>query len=78
MKQLKLISAVVTLVLWAITIALAASTKPETDIAGPRQFIACRRGLLRPERAILISPRLHRLLEGEKCKGYKIEVTRLV
>jgi hypothetical protein len=34
--------------------------------------------LLRPERIILISPKVRRLLESNNLKGYGIEVTHLV
>jgi hypothetical protein len=59
-------------------VSIKASTKLEIDIIGTRQFLGCRRGLLRPERQILISPRIYRLLEAEKIKGYKVEVAYLV
>ena len=36
-----------------------------------------RRGLLRPEREILISPKLWRLIVSEKLKGYEVEVAQL-
>jgi hypothetical protein len=48
------------------------------DIVASRQFIGARRGLLRPERLLLISPRLRRIIADAKVKGYKLEVAHLV
>ena len=39
--------------------------------------VGMRRGLLRPEREILISPKLWRLIVSEKLKGYEVEVAQL-
>ena len=41
------------------------------------QFLGARRGLLRPERLMLISPRLRRLIEEERLKGFEFEVAYL-
>ena len=49
----------------------------KTDIFSTRQYFGYRRGLLRPERVILISPRLHTLLKSEKIKGFKVEVAHI-
>jgi hypothetical protein len=46
----------------------------EKDIVCTSQFVGTRRGLLRPTRLILISPRFYRLLEAEKVRGIEIEV----
>ena len=48
------------------------------DIVASRQFIGTRRGLLRPERLLLISPKLRRIIEEQKVKGCKLEVAHLV
>jgi hypothetical protein len=48
------------------------------DVVASRQFIGTRRGLLRPERLLFISPRLRRIIEDQKVKGCKLEVARLV
>lgn len=48
------------------------------DIINTRQFVGTRRGLLRPERIVLISPKLNRLLESEKLKGVEVEVAYLL
>jgi len=59
-------------------ITVKGSTLPKVDIMATRQFVGVRRGLLRPERPILISPRLWRLLDQAKVKGIKIEVAHVV
>jgi hypothetical protein len=59
-------------------VSIEASTKPNSDIVATRQFLGCRRGLLRQQRLILISPRLYGLLAAEKIKGFKVDVAHLV
>ncbi len=54
-----------------------AATRGEADFICSRQFIGVRRGLLRPERIILISPKVRDLLQSERVKGYEIEVAHL-
>jgi hypothetical protein len=49
----------------------------QCDIASTRQYVGTRRGLLRPERALLISPRLWRALEQSNLKGFGVEVAHL-
>ena len=49
-----------------------------SDIAASRQFLGRRGGLLRPERLLLISPKLRRAIEAEKLKGFKFEVAHLI
>jgi hypothetical protein len=48
-----------------------------SDIVASSQFVGTRRGLLRPERFLLVSPKLHRIIEQQKLKGCKIEVAHL-
>ena len=50
----------------------------ETDVISTHQYIGCRRGLLRPQREILISPRVRELIESEKLKGFQIEVAHVL
>jgi len=50
----------------------------EVDILGTRQFIGVRRGLLRPERMLLGSPKLWRLIQSEKLRGFEIDIAHLV
>ncbi|MEY2493794.1 MAG: hypothetical protein QOJ45_286 [Verrucomicrobiota bacterium] len=59
-------------------VSIKSDSRGDADIICSRQFIGVRRGLLRPERAILVSPKVRRLIESEKLKGVKIEVAHLV
>ena len=59
-------------------VTIRAVTRGEADFVSSRQFIGVRRGLLRPERVIFVSPRVKALMESEKVKGCKFEVTQLV
>lgn len=59
-------------------VSVRSSTVGEEYIVGSRQFVGVRRGLLRPERAILISPKVWRLIDSGKLKGCEIEVAHLV
>jgi hypothetical protein len=47
------------------------------DIVASSQFVGTRRGLLRPERFLLVSPKLQKVIETQKLKGCKIEVAHL-
>ena len=53
-------------------------TRGNSDIVCTQQFIGARRGLLRPERVLLISPKTWQLLEREKLKGWKVEIAHMV
>lgn len=48
------------------------------DIISTRQFVGVRGGVIRPERIILVSAKLRRLIESEKLKGLRVEVAHLV
>jgi hypothetical protein len=48
------------------------------DIARTRQHIGVRRGVLRPEQQLLISPRLYRLLRELKVRRFEVEVAHQV
>jgi len=58
-------------------VAIRATTRGDADFVSSRQFIGVRRELLRPERVILISPKVWKLIESEKLKGVEVEVARL-
>lgn len=58
--------------------SVKSATRGHSDIVCTRQFCGARRGLLRPERIILVSPKVWRLLESEKLKGYELEIAHLV
>jgi hypothetical protein len=57
---------------------ISRSSYNRSDIVASRQFIGVRRGLLRPERLLFISPKLRRVIEEEKIKGCKLEVAHLL
>ena len=59
-------------------VSIRAASRGDTDIVASRQFVGTRRGLLRPRRVILISPKVWRLIESEKPRGIGIEVAHLV
>jgi hypothetical protein len=52
--------------------------KSKADILETRQYIGVRRGVLRPERRLLISQRFRQVLEESGAKGFSLEVTHLV
>jgi hypothetical protein len=58
-------------------ITITSASRGSADIIRTRQFIGTRRGLLRPEQLILISPKFAKLIESEKLKGCGIEVAHL-
>jgi hypothetical protein len=59
-------------------VSIKASSRGSADIFCTRQFVGVRRGVLRPSRIILISPKFWRLIETEKIKGCELEVAHLV
>ena len=59
-------------------VSINAATRGGGDIVCSRQFIGARRGLLRPTRVNLISPKFRKLIESESLKGVDIEVAHLV
>lgn len=48
------------------------------DIVASRQFVGTRRGLLRPERFLLVSPKLRQVIKDEKLTGCEFEVAHFV
>src|SRR5581483_562730 len=58
-------------------ISLKSATRGTADAISTRQYIGVRRGLLPPEREIVISAKFWKLLESEKVKGYEVEVAYL-
>jgi hypothetical protein len=59
-------------------VSVHSSTVGAEDIVGSRQFVGVRRGVLRPERIVLISPKVRRVIDTGKLKGCEIEVAHLV
>jgi len=59
-------------------VSISATTRGDVDVVSSRQFVGVRRGVLRPERLILISPKARSIIESEGLKGTTIEVAYLV
>jgi hypothetical protein len=59
-------------------VSISAANVSGADIICSRQFIGTRRGLLRPHRVILISPKFWRLIEAENVKSVGVEIAHLV
>jgi len=57
---------------------ISRSSSDGSDIITSHQFVGVRRGLLRPERFLLVSPKLRRAIEGERLRGCRFEVAYLV
>lgn len=57
---------------------ISAESRGEADVVASRQFTGVRRGSLRPQRMLFVSPKLWRLIDSEKLKGCEIEVAHLV
>jgi hypothetical protein len=57
---------------------IKSESRGDSDIVATRQFIGCRRGMLRPEREIIVSPKVWHLINAEKLKGFTIKVAYLV
>lgn len=51
---------------------------PLADLVETTQYVGVRRGLLRPERLLLVSPRVRRLVLDEGLKGWGFEVAHIV
>jgi hypothetical protein len=58
-------------------VSIRSTSRGDADIICSRQFVGTRRGLLRPERIIFVSPKIRRLIESEKLKGIEIEIAHL-
>ena len=59
-------------------VSIKSTTRGDDDIISTRQFVGTRRGLLQPERIILVSPKVRQVFESERLKGVKFEVAHLV
>ncbi|MCD4823524.1 MAG: hypothetical protein K8S55_02875 [Phycisphaerae bacterium] len=59
-------------------VTISGASRGNADFVASRQFIGTRRGLLRPRRMVFISPKVWKLIESEKLKGIKIEITHVV
>jgi hypothetical protein len=59
-------------------VSISHSSYNGSDIVASRQFAGTRRGLLRPERFLLVSPKLQQVIKEEKLTGCEFEVAHLV
>ncbi|HWD92516.1 MAG TPA: hypothetical protein VG938_09210 [Verrucomicrobiae bacterium] len=59
-------------------VSISRSSHNGFDIVASRQFVGTRRGLLRPERLLLVSPKLRRVIKEEKLTGCEFEVAHFV
>jgi len=59
-------------------VSISKETRGTADFIASRQFVGTRRGLLRPGRVILISPRVRELLKKEKVRAVEMEIAHLV
>ncbi|MDB6018185.1 MAG: hypothetical protein JWR19_2674 [Pedosphaera sp.] len=59
-------------------VSISRSSYNGSDIIASRQFMGTRRGLLRPERFLLVSPKLRQLIKKEKLTGCEFEVAHFV
>lgn len=59
-------------------VSISAASRGDADFVCSHQFVGMSRGLLRPERLILVSPKVGRLIKSEKIKGCRLEVAYLV
>jgi hypothetical protein len=59
-------------------VRLRAETVPDQDVVATAQFIGIRRGVLRPERVIVVSRRLATAMKRRGLTGYGLEVAHLV
>jgi hypothetical protein len=59
-------------------VSIAKDSRGETDFVASKQYIGTRRGLLRPRRVILISPRIRQLLVDADVKAFETDIAHLV
>jgi hypothetical protein len=59
-------------------VSIRRSSYNGSDIIASRQFAGTRRGLLRPERFLLVSPKLQKVISEGKLVGCKFEVAHFV
>jgi hypothetical protein len=57
---------------------ISSESRGEADVVASRQFTGVRRGSLRPQRSLFVSPKLWRLIDSERLTGCEIEVAHLV
>jgi hypothetical protein len=57
---------------------IAAETRGTEDVIQTSQFIGVRRGVLRPRRLTLVSPKVREVFLRAKVKGFRLEVAHIV
>lgn len=58
-------------------VSIRKETRGEDDFIATRQYVGCRRGLLRPRQLILISPRVRQVLTSEKIKAFRADIAHM-
>jgi hypothetical protein len=58
-------------------VTISSVSRGQADFIASRQFVGVRRGLLRPQRIMLISAKVRELISLEKLKGSAIEVAHV-
>ena len=58
-------------------VTISSASRGKADFVATRQFVGVRRGLLRPQQIMLISPKVCNLILSEKLKGWAIEVAHV-
>jgi hypothetical protein len=59
-------------------VSISSGTRGDADVVSTKQFVGCRRGLLRPSRVVLISPKVRSVLVSSKAKGWRADVAHVV
>jgi len=59
-------------------VSIRKDSRGEADFVASKQYIGTRRGLLRPRRVVLISPRVRQLLVDENVRAFETDVAHMV
>jgi hypothetical protein len=59
-------------------LSVYSSTVDDLDFVATRQFVGVRRGVLRPERLVLVSQKVRRLITEANLSGCEMEAANLV
>lgn len=59
-------------------VSIRADSRVESDVIASQQFIGVRRGLVRPARIVMVSPKVWRVAMDSKLKGCEFEVAHVV
>ncbi len=58
-------------------VTIGVGSQYKADVIATRQFVGRRAGVLRPEKVILVSPRVRRLFENSRLKGCRFEIAHV-